>query len=92
MTAGSGILHQEMPQSSHRMLGVQLWLNLPKSDKMVAPRYRDIRAGMVPKFEEDGCKIGVISGNYKGNSGAVQGDHVEMLFLDVDMKLVQAGN
>lgn len=86
MTAGSGILHQEMPQPSDRMLGVQLWLNLPQSDKMTAPKYRDIRAGMVPKFEEDGCKIGVISGNYKGNSGSVQGDHVEMLFLDVDMK------
>jgi redox-sensitive bicupin YhaK (pirin superfamily) len=84
MTAGSGILHQEMPQPSDRMLGVQLWLNLPQSDKMTAPKYRDIRAGMVPNFEEDGSTIGVISGNYKGNSGSVQGDHVEMLFLDVD--------
>lgn len=86
MTAGGGILHQEMPQSSDRMLGVQLWLNLPGKDKMVAPKYRDIRADMVPKVEEDGCEIKIISGNYKGNSGSVQGDYVKMLFLDVDMK------
>ena len=86
MTAGGGILHQEMPQPSDRMLGVQLWLNLPRKDKMVAPKYRDIRADMVPKIEEDGCTIGVISGHYKGNTGCVQGDYVKMLFLDVDMK------
>ncbi|MGV8984521.1 pirin family protein [Clostridium sp.] len=86
MTAGGGILHQEMPQPSDRMLGVQLWLNLPRKDKMVAPKYRDIRADMVPKIEEDGCSIGIISGHYKGNSASVQGDYVKMLFLDVDMK------
>ena len=86
MTAGGGILHQEMPQSSDRMLGVQLWLNLPGKCKMVAPKYRDIRADMVPKVEEDGCEIKIISGHYKGNSGSVQGDYVKMLFLDVDMK------
>ena len=86
MTAGSGILHQEMPQPSDRMLGVQLWLNLPRTDKMAAPQYRDIRADMVPKIEEDGCEIGIISGHYKGNSGSVQGDYVKMLFLDVNMK------
>jgi len=86
MTAGSGIFHQEMPQACDRMLGVQLWLNLPARDKMTAPKYRDIRADMVPKIKEEGCTIGVISGNYKGNSGAVQGEHVEMLFLDVNLK------
>lgn len=86
MTAGSGILHQEMPQPSNRMLGVQLWLNLPRKDKMTAPKYRDIRADMVPKIDETGCTIGIISGDYKGNSGAVQGDYVKMLFLDVAME------
>ena len=86
MTAGSGILHQEMPQPCERMLGVQLWLNLPKKDKMSTPKYRDIRADMVPKVLEEGSTIGVISGEYKGNSGAVQGEYVKMLFLDVDMK------
>lgn len=85
MTAGGGILHQEMPKPSDRMLGVQLWLNLPRKDKMVAPKYRDIRADMVPKIE-DGVTIGIISGHYKGTSGSAQGDYVKMLFLDVDMK------
>ena len=86
MTAGSGILHQEMPQPSDRMLGVQLWLNLPRKDKMSTPQYRDIREDMVPKVEEDGCEIKIISGHYKGNTGSVQGDYVKMLFLDVNMK------
>jgi redox-sensitive bicupin YhaK (pirin superfamily) len=44
MTAGSGIIHQEMPESAERMLGVQLWLNLPAKDKMTDPRYGDIRS------------------------------------------------
>lgn len=86
MTAGGGILHEEMPKSSDRMLGVQLWLNLPKKDKMTEPKYRDITSDMVPKIHENGCEIGIISGNYMGTSGAVQGDHVKMLFLDVNMK------
>ncbi|APC39454.1 pirin family protein [Clostridium estertheticum] len=86
MTAGGGILHQEMPKKSNRMLGVQLWLNLPQKDKMTSPKYRDIREDMVTKIDEDDKIIRVISGNYKGNSGAVQGEHVKMLFLDVEMK------
>jgi len=87
MTAGGGILHQEMPQPSERMLGVQLWLNLPRKDKMTTPKYRDIRANMVPIIEEDGCSIRIISGHYRGNAGVVQGEYVKMLFLDVDMKV-----
>lgn len=86
MTAGSGILHQEMPQSSERMLGVQLWLNLPRKDKMTEPQYRDISATMIPKIQEKDCTIGVIAGDYGGTSGATQGDYVETLFLDVDLK------
>lgn len=64
MTAGSGILHQEMPQAAEKMLGVQLWLNLPKSRKMTEPQYRDIRADMVPKVIDDGVTVRVISGAY----------------------------
>lgn len=86
MTAGSGIMHQEMPKEADSMLGVQLWLNLPQKDKMTAPKYRDITADMVPKITEDNCTIGVISGNYKNTSGAVQGDYVKTLFLDVNMQ------
>lgn len=86
MTAGSGILHQEMPKASDRMLGVQLWLNLPKKDKMADPKYRDITADMVPEAQEEGCAIRVISGNYKETQGAVQADYVKMLFLDVKLE------
>lgn len=86
MTAGSGILHQEMPQSSERMLGVQLWLNLPRADKMTQPEYRDISASMVPKIQENGCTVGVIAGQYGEASGATQGDYVKTLFLDVELQ------
>lgn len=86
MTAGGGIMHQEMPKASDRMLGVQLWLNLPKKDKMTAPQYRDIKSDMVPQISEDNCTVRIISGSYKNTSGAVQGDYVKTLFLDVDIK------
>lgn len=86
MTAGSGILHQEMPQASERMLGVQLWLNLPKIHKMAQPQYRDITAEMVPKVQEKGAVVGVIAGCYGDRSGATQGDYVKTLFLDVTLE------
>jgi len=86
MTAGSGIMHQEMPKPAERMLGVQLWLNLPRKDKMTAPQYRDIKADMIPKITETGTTIGVISDDYKGTPSPVHGDYVKMLFLDVEMQ------
>jgi redox-sensitive bicupin YhaK (pirin superfamily) len=86
MTAGSGILHQEMPQSSERMLGVQLWLNLPRKDKMTHPQYRDITDSMIPKIQEDGCTVGIIAGHYENTIGATQGDYVKTLVLDVNLK------
>lgn len=86
MTAGSGIIHQEMPKEAERMLGLQLWLNLPAKDKMTEPKYRDITASMVPKVEEEGASVAVISGNFKGVKGAIQGDYVKTLMLDADIK------
>ena len=86
MTAGSGIIHQEMPKACNRMLGVQLWLNLPAGDKMTKPRYRDIKNSDIPVIEEEGSKIYIISGSYKGNAGALQGDYVKPLFVDVELK------
>ncbi|MDD4599905.1 hypothetical protein SDC9_15094 [bioreactor metagenome] len=86
MTAGSGILHQEMPQAADRMLGVQLWLNLPRKDKMTPPQYRDLSAAMIPKVRENGCTVGVISGSYGQTSGATQGDYVKPLFLDIELE------
>ncbi|TCT15432.1 hypothetical protein EDC18_103137 [Natranaerovirga pectinivora] len=85
MTAGSGIIHQEMPQPSERMLGVQLWLNLPKKDKMTQPEYRDITADQIPVLEEEGSTVRIISGEYKKTEGAIQGDYVKTLFLHIDI-------
>jgi len=90
MTAGSGIMHQEMPQPAARMLGVQLWLNLPASDKMTAPQYRDIRADMIPAVSAGGVTVRIISGEYEGTKGPVSGDYVKMLMLDVDLPAIQS--
>ena len=86
MTAGSGILHQEMPQPTDRMFGVQLWLNLPRGDKMTNPQYRDIKNESVPEIIGDGHKVRVISGDYLGTLGVAEGDYVKMLFLDVNLE------
>ncbi|MEA5026098.1 MAG: pirin family protein [Erysipelotrichaceae bacterium] len=69
MTAGSGILHQEMPQPSSRMLGIQLWLNLRRTDKMKAPHYLTITKEMIPVAEEPEVRIHVISGTYRQIKG-----------------------
>jgi redox-sensitive bicupin YhaK (pirin superfamily) len=69
MTAGSGIMHQEMPQASKRMLGVQIWLNLPAKDKMVDPVYFDIKQSMIPVVKEGPVTVRVISGSYKETKG-----------------------
>jgi len=86
MTAGRGIIHQEMPQASPRMLGLQLWVNLPRKDKWVQPQYRDIQAAMIPRVEEASGTVGVISGTYGSAKGATQGDYVKVLLLDVALK------
>lgn len=83
MTAGSGILHQEMPQAAPRMLGLQLWVNLAKKDKMAPPKYRDIQPDNIPHVREPGVETRVLSGMYKGRAGAMQADYVPVTFLDV---------
>jgi hypothetical protein len=85
MTGGSGIVHQEMPQPSKRMFGVQLWINLPQENKMTNPEYRDITNQMIPTVQEDGSIIKIISGNYKNTKGAMSGDYVDAVFLDVSV-------
>nr|WP_202943287.1 pirin family protein [Elusimicrobium minutum] len=84
MTAGSGIIHQEMPKGD-RMLGLQLWVNLPKKNKMTRPAYRDIRSDMIPVVKEEGALIKVMSGKYNGVKGPVEGDYVKVLYLDVTL-------
>jgi len=83
MTAGSGILHQEMPVASNRMLGAQLWVNLAAKDKIAEPKYRDITVDMVPVLKDENGEIRVLSGIYEGTPGAMQPDHVQVLYLDV---------
>ncbi|MFV0364198.1 MAG: pirin family protein [Suipraeoptans sp.] len=88
MTAGSGIIHEEMPTESKRMLGVQLWLNLPKKDKMTYPKYFSITNDMVKEVETDFGKVRVVSGEYNGIKG-VEGDFIKATLLDFAVKAGQ---
>lgn len=86
MTAGRGILHQEMPQGDRigRMHGFQLWANLPSSLKMTAPRYQDVTAGDIPEVtDDDGTRVRVVCGNFWGVSGPVDGIAADPRYLDV---------
>jgi redox-sensitive bicupin YhaK (pirin superfamily) len=76
MTAGSGILHQEMPQGDPRgrMHGFRLWANLPSRFKMTAPRYQDIKGAEIPEVvEDDGTRVRIICGDFLGRRGPVDG-------------------
>jgi len=86
MTAGSGIIHQEMPMASERMLGCQLWVNLPAKDKMTQPAYRDIRQEDVSVIIEAHSAVRILSGRYKDKTGAVKGEYVKVQYLDVDLQ------
>jgi len=86
MTAGSGILHQEMPQGDPkgRMHGFQLWANLPASLKMTAPRYQDVSAREIPEVvDDDGTHVRVVVGNFWGKTGPVDGIAADPRYLDV---------
>ncbi|MDD3273442.1 MAG: pirin-like C-terminal cupin domain-containing protein, partial [Bacteroidales bacterium] len=85
MTAGSGIVHQEMPVASERMLGCQIWLNLPAKYKMTQPAYGDITQDKVIFIEEGNATVRVVAGEYCGKRGAFQGKYVEVTYLDVNL-------
>ena len=88
MTAGSGILHQEMPQGDPRgrMHGFQLWANLPSRLKMTAPRYQDIKAAEIPEVvEDDGTSVRVICGDFFGKRGPVDGIAADPMYIDVSV-------
>ena len=88
MTAGSGIIHQEMPRGDRdgKMHGFQLWANLPSSLKMTAPRYQDVQATDIPEVvDDDGTKIRVICGSIWGATGPVDGIAAEPEYLDVSV-------
>jgi quercetin 2,3-dioxygenase len=82
MSAGSGILHQEMPIASDRMLGFQLWLNLPKSEKMSQPAYLGITQDMMPVINIGEASVRILSGNIGGVSG-VMPRHIPASIFDV---------
>lgn len=85
MTAGSGIMHEEMPKPSKRMLGVQLWLNLLAKDKMVRPHYQSLRGDDLKIVEEDFAKVKVISGEYKGTKGYAP-KYLPLDFYEIEIK------
>ena len=87
MTAGSGIVHQEMPKGDNgSMHGFQLWVNLPATHKMMSPRYREIKASEIPVLkEENGVVIKVIAGEIKGITGPVKNIIADPVYFDVSI-------
>jgi redox-sensitive bicupin YhaK (pirin superfamily) len=88
MTAGSGILHQEMPKGDQhgRMHGFQLWANLPAHLKMTDPRYQDIAASAIPEVtDDDGTRVRIVSGEFWGKRGPVEGVAADPNYIDVSV-------
>ena len=86
MTAGSGIIHQEMPEgdAQGRMHGFQLWANLPSSLKMTKPRYQDIKTEEISEItEDDGTRVRVLCGDFWGKKGPVEGVAADPRYLDI---------
>ncbi len=88
MTAGSGIMHQEMPRGNAlgQMHGFQLWSNLPASLKMTAPRYQDIAGQDIPEIiDDDGTKVRIVIGEFWGQRGPVDGIASDPQYLDISV-------
>lgn len=85
MTAGSGIMHEELIPKSERLLGVQLWLNLPQKDKMTPPKYRAIKNSDIKEIQIDGGKIRVLAGKFEQTEGA-KGEYLPIDYYDIHLK------
>ena len=88
MTAGSGIIHQEMPKGDRdgRMHGFQLWANLPSSLKMTKPRYQEVKVEEIPLLaDDDGTQVRVVCGTFWGKKGPVEGIATDPIYLDVSI-------
>ena len=88
MTAGQGIIHQEMPRGdeSGRMHGFQLWANLPSSLKMTPPRYQEVKAPDIPEItDDDGTRVRVVCGTFWGKTGPVDGIAADPIYLDISL-------
>lgn len=85
MTSGRGILHEEMPQrgESGNIYGFQLWVNLPRANKMDAPRYQEVSAGNIPVVNHDGVQVRLVAGEYHGVSGPVGEIAAQPLYMEV---------
>lgn len=90
MTAGSGILHQEMPKESDAMLGFQLWLNMPEANKMAPPAYHDITIAPENIVIENDVIIRVLSGNYKEKTFGFQPTFIEATIFDISLEANQS--
>lgn len=86
MTAGSGIIHQEMPRERPKMLGVQLWVNLPAGQKMTVPKYRDFKRSDMPKIGHTDGSVRLIAGRFKGQKGPMEEITAQPTFLEVTVK------
>jgi quercetin 2,3-dioxygenase len=88
MTAGSGIIHQEMPKGDRtgRMHGFQLWGNLPSSLKMTKPRYQEVKSGEIPDVtDDDGTYVRIVCGEFWGKKGPVEGVAADPIYLDISV-------
>jgi len=88
MTAGKGIIHQEMPKGdqSGRMHGFQLWANLPASLKMTDPRYQEVKAPDIPVItDDDGTEVRLVCGSFWGKKGPVDGIAADPIYIDVSV-------
>jgi redox-sensitive bicupin YhaK (pirin superfamily) len=88
MTAGSGIIHQEMPKgdTAGRMHGFQLWANLPHALKMTSPRYQEVKAADIPIVtDDDGTAVRIVTGSFWGRRGPVDGIAADPVYIDVSV-------
>jgi len=87
MSAGRGILHEEMPRrgASGLVVGFQLWVNLPSHLKMSEPRYQEINSSTIPIYEKDGVKIRVVAGTVDNVTGPVADIAASPLYMDLEL-------
>src|SRR5260370_39873234 len=88
MTAGRGIIHQEMPKGDNlgRMHGFQLWANLPSAKKRTAPRYQEVKSTEIPEVtEDDGTRARIVCGNFWGKRGPIEGIAADPVYIDVSV-------
>ena len=85
MNSGSGIMHEEMIPDSERLLGVQMWLNLPSNEKMSKPSYNSIKVSDIEEIEIDGGKLRLLAGCYNDRQG-YKGDHLPLNYYDIPLE------